>query len=112
MLNLESLENRAKGIEVACVRMEGDVQVATVQVPEGALTHFFKLVEKYLTEDTKGTEKTPPKPKHQDTVNDFWASSTDDLEAASGSLRFGNSLVFAVCVSPPPFALFAHKANG
>jgi hypothetical protein len=88
VLNLESLENRAKGIEVACVRTEGDVQVATVQVPEGALTHFLKLVEKYLTEDTKGTGRTPPRPKHQDLINrvselrlatlrSFW---TDDEE--------------------------------
>src|SRR5947209_7089461 len=29
VLNLDSLENRAKGIVVANVRMEGDVQVAT-----------------------------------------------------------------------------------
>jgi hypothetical protein len=69
VLNLESLENRSKGIVVANVRTEGDVQVATVQVPEGALTHFLKLVEKYLTEDTKGTEKRPPRPKNEDFIN-------------------------------------------
>lgn len=90
VLNLESLENRAKGIEVACVRTEGDVQVATVQVPEGALTHFLKLVEKYLTEDTKGTPKTPPKPKHRElidrvaelrlaTLRSFWGDEEDDF---------------------------------
>ncbi len=69
VLNLESLDNRTKGIEVVSSRMEGDVQVATVQVPVGALTHFLKVVEKYLSEDTKGTEKTPPKPKNQDFIN-------------------------------------------
>ena len=42
LLKLESLEDKRKGIEVACVRTDGDVQVATVHVPEGALTHFLK----------------------------------------------------------------------
>jgi hypothetical protein len=69
VLNLESLENRSKGIIVACVRTEGDVQIATVQIPEGALTHFFKMVEKYLSEDTKGTEKRQPRPKNEDFIN-------------------------------------------
>lgn len=90
VLNLESLENRAKGIEVACVRTEGDVQVATVQVPQGALTHFFKLVEKYLTEDTKGTAKKAPTPRHQELLNrvaelrlatlrSFWGDTEEDF---------------------------------
>ena len=88
LLKLDSLENKQKGIEVGCVRQEGDVQVATVHVPEGALTYFLKRVEEYLGEDTKGTEKTPPKPKHQvliatigqirlATLISFW---TDDLD--------------------------------
>lgn len=67
-LKLDSVEDRRKGIEVACVRTEGDVQVATVHVPEGALTHFFKRVEEYLTEDTKGTAKTPAHPKNQELI--------------------------------------------
>lgn len=90
VLNLDRLENRAKGIAVAIVRTEGEVQVATVQVPEGALTHFLKLVEKYLTEDTKGTAKSTPKPKHQDliarvaelrlaTLRSFWGDEVDDF---------------------------------
>ena len=97
VLNLESLENRAKGIEVACVRTEGDVQVATVQVPEGALTHFLKLVEKYLTEDTKGTTKTPPKPRNQDlidrvaelrlaTLRSFWGDDENDFPAVGKAI--------------------------
>src|SRR5205823_1192537 len=64
-LKLDSLEDKTKGIEVACVRTEGEedgeVQVAVVHVPEGALTHFLKRVEEYLTKDTnKGN------PKNQD----------------------------------------------
>jgi len=91
-LNLDSLENKAKGIEVACVRAEGDIQIATVQVPEGSLTHFLKVTEKYISEDTKGTSKTPPKPKHQDliarvselrlaTLRSFWTDEESDFPA-------------------------------
>ena len=91
-LNLDSLENKAKGIEVACVRTEGDIQIATVQVPEGSLTHFLKVTEKYISEDTKGTSKTPPKPKHQDliarvselrlaTLRSFWTDDESDFPA-------------------------------
>lgn len=67
-LKLDSIEDRRKGIEVACVRTDGDVQVATVHVPEGSLTHFLKRVEEYLTEDTKGTAKTPAHPKNQELI--------------------------------------------
>ena len=87
LLKLESLEDKRKGIEVACVQKEGDIQVATVHVPEGEITHFLKRAEEYISADTKGTEKKPPKPKHQDliatigqislaTLRSFW---TDDL---------------------------------
>jgi hypothetical protein len=68
VLKLESLEDRKKGIEVSCVKQEGDTQVATVHVPEGALTHFLKRAEQYLNEDTPGTEKTPSKPKNQELI--------------------------------------------
>lgn len=68
VLKLESLEDKRKGIEVACVQQDGDVQVATVHVPEGALTHFLKRAEEYLNDNTKGTEKSPAKPKHQDFI--------------------------------------------
>jgi hypothetical protein len=88
ILNLKSLENRTQGIEIACVRTEGDVQVATIHVPQGALRHFFKLVEEYLTEETDGTEKTPARPRHQDlidrmtelrlaTLHSFWGEDKD-----------------------------------
>jgi hypothetical protein len=81
-LKLDSLEDRQKGIEVACVRKEGDVQVAVVHVPEGSLTHFVKRVEEYLTKETdKGN------PRHQDlidriaelrlaTLRSFWTEET------------------------------------
>lgn len=89
-LNLDSLENKAKGIEVACVRTDGDIQIATVQVPEGSLTHFLKVTERYINEDTKGTANTPPKPKHQDliarvseirlaTLRSFWTDEESDF---------------------------------
>lgn len=88
LLKLESLEDKRKGIEVACVQQDGDVQVATVQVPEGALTHFLKRAEEYLNDNTKGTEKTPAKPKHQDliatigeirlaTLRSFWTDTEE-----------------------------------
>ena len=94
VLNLDSLENRTKGIVVASVHTEGDVQVATVQVPEGALTHFLKLVEKYLTENTKGTEKRPPRPRNEDFINrvcelrlatlrSFWTHDEGDFPPTS-----------------------------
>src|SRR5579862_1861812 len=90
VLNLDSLENRTKGIEVVCTQKDGNVQIATVQVPVGALTHFLKVVEKYLAENTKGTDKTPPKPKHQDlidriaelrlaTLRSFWTDDEADF---------------------------------
>src|SRR5262249_24074443 len=63
-----SLEDKRKGIEVACVQQVGDIQVATVHVPVGALTHFLKRAEEYLSADTKGTERTPAKPEHQDLI--------------------------------------------
>ncbi len=90
ILNLDSLENKAKGIEVACVRTEGDIQIATIQVPEGALTHFLKATESYINEETEGTVKTPPKPKNQDlvariselrlaTLRSFWTDEESDF---------------------------------
>lgn len=87
-LNLNSLENNAKGIEVACVRTEGDIQIATVQMPKGSITYFLKVTEKYISEDNKRTNKSPPKPKHQDliarvselrlaTLRSFWTDDSD-----------------------------------
>ena len=62
-LNLDRLEHRDKGIEVSIVRQEGDVQVAAIHIPDGALTHFLKRVEEYLAAETeKGN------PKHNDLI--------------------------------------------
>lgn len=59
-LKIDSLERKRQGIEVVAVKddaveIEGDTrikQAATVYVPEGKLSHFFDLIERYLTEDT------------------------------------------------------------
>ena len=91
-LKLESLENRPKGIEVASVRQEGDVQVAVVQIPQGALTHFIEICEEYLTKDTKGSAKTPSHPANQEfvdqiggvkaaTLRTFWTDDPADYPA-------------------------------
>ncbi|OWK43053.1 putative subtilisin proteinase-like protein [Fimbriiglobus ruber] len=97
LLKLESLEDKRKGIEVACVQQDGDVQVATVHIPEGALTHFLKRAEEYLNENTKGTEKTPAKPKHQPlidtisqirlaTLQSFWTDEGVEFPAADKNI--------------------------
>jgi len=89
-LKLDSFEDRRKGIEIACVRKEKNVQVATVHVPKGSLGHFLKRVEDYLTSDTKGTPKTPPRPKHQElietisrlklaTLRSFWTDENSEF---------------------------------
>ena len=61
--NLDSLENRYKGIEVSIVRQEGDVQVAAIHIPDGALTHFLKRVEEYVAAETRKGN-----PKHNDLI--------------------------------------------
>lgn len=123
VLKLDSLENHAKGIVVANVRMEGDVQIATVQVPEGALTHFLKLVEKYLTENTKGTEKRPPRPKNEDFINrvcelrlatlrSFWTDDEGDFPATGTAVWWEVWLILHGEQSPwDSFRLLA-QANG
>ncbi|MBE3039648.1 MAG: S8 family peptidase [Chloroflexi bacterium] len=52
-LSLDSLENRKQGIEVACVREENGISVATVHVPAGEMSFFLERIEKYETENTK-----------------------------------------------------------
>jgi hypothetical protein len=64
-LMLDSLENRQQGIEVACVRKENDISVATVYVPPGKMSFFLKRIEKYAAENTKSKK---PKPRHRDLV--------------------------------------------
>jgi hypothetical protein len=55
-LKLESLENKPAGVELVAVqaafRGEEKVQLATVFVPDGKLTHFVKKFEQYATEVT------------------------------------------------------------
>jgi Subtilase family len=92
VLNLDSLENRSRGIEVACVRQEGDVQIATLHVPEGALIHFLKRAEEYLTRQTgKGNAR------HQDlidritelrlaTLRSFWTEEEADFPATDNPI--------------------------
>jgi len=122
-LKLDSLENRSKGIEVANVKMEGDVQVATVHVPEGALTYFVKRIEQYLSEDTKGTAKTPPKPKNQEliqsiaqvqfvTLQSFWTDEVADFPQVNSAIWWEVWLRSHGGQSPwDSFSMLAH-ANG
>ena len=69
-LKLESLENRNRGIETVAVRnvrLESDdhtVQLATVFVPDGKLSHFFKRFRQYTEEKTKSG-----KPRHKEMVD-------------------------------------------
>lgn len=90
-LKLDSLENRAKGIELVAVgltREDRGSESATVFVPEGALDHFVARVGEYETEKTKKDQ-----PKHRDlldriasirraSLQDLW---TDASEFPAGS---------------------------
>jgi len=68
-LMLDSLENRQQRIEVACVREENGISVATVHVPAGKMSFFLKRIEKYETENTKPRKPTSEgKPRHQNLV--------------------------------------------
>jgi len=49
---LESLDRPGAGIELLSVKQEGDVQVANVFVPDGALGEFERLLEQYLASTT------------------------------------------------------------
>lgn len=66
-LKLESLENKAKGIELVAVQAldqpggQPPIQLATVLVPDDALGHFFDRFRQYAEEDTKkGQRKHAP----------------------------------------------------
>jgi hypothetical protein len=69
-LKLESLEDRGKGIEVRTVRAEKPepdspvIQRASVFVPDGALSHFFKRFEQYASEQTKDGQ-----PRYRDMID-------------------------------------------
>ena len=69
-LKLQSLENRKRGIEVVAVRNaatdaeDGTIQLATVFVPDGALSHFFDRFRQYAEETTSKGQ-----PRHKDMVD-------------------------------------------
>lgn len=45
---VEQLDNLTAGIELLNVRQDGDTEIATVFVPDGALGHFERLLDDYL----------------------------------------------------------------
>lgn len=45
---VQQLENRVAGIELLNVHPDGDTEVATIFVPDGALGHFDQLLDSYL----------------------------------------------------------------
>ena len=81
-LKLESLEDRRKGIELVAVQTlirapdEPSVQLATVFVPDGALTHFFTRFQQYATERTAKGE-----PRYKDTIDRIAALRRATLRA-------------------------------
>jgi Subtilase family len=81
-LKLESLEDRRQGIELVAVQRAltaaetPGVQLATVFVPDGALTHFFKRFQEYERERTKKDE-----PRHKDMVDRIAALRKATLRA-------------------------------
>jgi hypothetical protein len=60
-LKFDSLDAARSHIELLAVKQIGNKTIATCFVPEGKLAHFFRLVEKYLREETK-----TGKPKNRD----------------------------------------------
>jgi hypothetical protein len=81
-LKLESLEDRRQGIELVAVQRAltaadaAGVQLATVFVPDGALTHFFKRFEEYERQRTKKGE-----PRYKDMVDRIAALRKATLRA-------------------------------
>jgi len=70
VLKLDSLDVKKRGISLVAVQHtsgvdgSGDVEAATVFVPDGGLPHFLSRLNQYATEETpKG------KPKHRDLVD-------------------------------------------
>lgn len=90
-LELKSLEDRRQGIQLVAVRPapdRGDVQLATVFVPNGKLEVFEKKIQQYATK-----EGSSGKPRHRKliekiaeirlaTVRSFW-TDREDLRPAS-----------------------------
>jgi len=81
-LKLQSLEDRRKGIELVAVQEilqnpdEPPVQLATVFVPDGALTHFVGRFDQYAKEKTRKGE-----PRHKDLVDRIAALRKATLHA-------------------------------
>ena len=81
-LKLESLENRQRGIETVAVRQvrleSGDrtVQLATVFIPDGALSHFFDRFRQYVEEKTQKGQ-----PRHKEMIDHIAALRKATLRA-------------------------------
>lgn len=80
-LKLESLEDRRKGIELVAVQNvenpeQPRVQLATVFVPDGKLTHFIDRFQQYAVEKTPTGE-----PKHKNLVDRIAALRRATLHA-------------------------------
>lgn len=80
-LKLESLEDKRKGIELVAVQTierpeQPGVQLATVFVPDGKLTHFISRFQEYATERTRKGE-----PRHKDLVDRIAALRRATLRA-------------------------------
>jgi len=56
---VESLESSRSGIELMSVHRRDEKQFAIVYIPEGKIAHFVKLVDQYLTQNTRPSEKAP-----------------------------------------------------
>lgn len=80
-LKLESLEDKRKGIELVAVQTverpeQRPVQLATVFVPDGKLSHFATRFQQYAVETTKKGE-----PRHKDLVDRIAALRRATLRA-------------------------------
>jgi len=62
-LKLDSLDARGAGIELVSVTRTGDIEHATVFVPDGKVGHFIKRFEEYATQRTTKGERS-----HKDLV--------------------------------------------
>ena len=105
-LKVESLEYRRSGIEVMNVQELGETEkttFATVHVPKGKLEHFFKMIEDYLNEINKKSQKPKNKKLIESIANiklaslkAFWADteSFDDIawfkKSSLGRFHFSN----------------------
>lgn len=80
-LKLESLEDKRRGIELVAVQTverpeQPPIQLATVFVPDGKLTHFTTRFQQYAEENTKKGE-----PRHKDLVDRIAALHRATLRA-------------------------------